>query len=84
MTIPIYHNTTVQSFTHLTLVERGMIFALQKEYRSIRYTPNNAARTGLRTVPSFRKPDKLSMTSIEEKVAAHTNYFGRGRVRETQ
>jgi len=44
MTVQVQHTTTVRSFTHLTLQERGMIFALLKEKRSIRYIAQQLQR----------------------------------------
>ena len=45
MTVPSEHTTTVRSFKHLSLAERGMIFALLREARSIRYIAASLQRS---------------------------------------
>jgi transposase, IS30 family len=44
MTVQAKHTTNVRSFKHLALYERGMIFALLKEKRSLRYIAQQLQR----------------------------------------
>lgn len=44
MTVQSKHTTTARSFKHLSLYERGMIYALLKEGRSIRYIARQLRR----------------------------------------
>lgn len=45
MTVQVKHTTTARSFKHLSRYERGMIFALLKEKRSIRYIAHQMKRS---------------------------------------
>lgn len=44
MTVQAKHTTTVRSFKHLSLYERGMIYAFLKEKRSLRYIAEQLQR----------------------------------------
>ena len=55
MTVPSEHTTTVRSFKHLSLSERGMIFALLREARSIRYIVASLQRSPSTIVREIRR-----------------------------
>ena len=68
----INSNTTVRSFKHLSRYERGEIYALLKEGRSIRYIANKLNRA-----PStiIREIKRGTTTPLRSGLSSYTSYF---------
>ncbi len=72
MTVQAQHTTTVRSFTHLALQERGMIFALLKEKRSIRYIAHQLQRN---PGTISREVKRGTTTQLRSNLTTYEAYF---------
>ena len=72
MTVQAQHTTTVRSFTHLALQERGMIFALLKEKRSIRYIARQLQRN---PGTISREVKRGTTTQLRSNLTPYEAYF---------
>ena len=72
MTVQAQHITTVRSFTHLALQERGMIFALLKEKRSIRYIARQLQRN---PGTISREVKRGTTTQLRSNLTTYEAYF---------
>ena len=72
MTVQAQHTITVRSFTHLALQERGMIFALLKEKRSIRYIAQQLHRN---PGTISREVKRGTTTQLRSDLTTYEAYF---------
>ena len=72
MTVQVQHTTTVRSFIHLALQERGMIFALLKEKRSIRYIAQELHRN---PGTISREIKRGTTTQLRSNLTTYEAYF---------
>ena len=72
MTVPLNLTTSARSFKHLNLIERGMIFALLKEKRSIRYIARQLNRN---PATISREIKRGTTTQLRSNLTTYEQYF---------